>query len=391
MSLRELPPEQRVTGRRWRRLRYVPLVILVIAVLAAASTGYVVSHRIAAHAAAPAAVSPTRSATAALPASCHPAVTPPDSEPWIGARASSSESVWAAHPESGAAVVTGRDGWADWGDVQAQNFSQEVGRRLLSNAELAAWQAYFRGLRDRLASKGVRLYIVVTPAKYDIYPDKMPEWAQKLRGSVPLDQLLANSPDLPIIDVRQTLTKARASHDVFSRINSHWSLYGAYVAWKQIAGCIDDSAPQLDHRVSAPPISGVDVQTTSNEFAAYGVATATDWTVPRYAGALQPVDVTSASGTRTIDGSSSVPLTQLPVETQTQGAQSSASVLMLRDSFGDALSTLVDQSFATSWQVRHNLDMGPGAQPDVDALVAKDHPDIVIYQMAARYLIYPPA
>ena len=62
----------------------------------------------------------------------------------------------------------------------------------------------------------------------------------------------------------------------------------------------------------------------------------------------------------------------------------------LRDSFGNAHSVPVQQAFARTWQVRHNFDSKPSTQPDIAALAAKDHPSVVILQIAERHLNFPP-
>ena len=402
MSLRGLPPRQRIDPRQWRHLRYVPLVALVIASLIAAIIGTIVAQRqneAAAKAARPAPISsPLAHATgksSALPALCHPAVTGPAQQPWLSTpeKRASVEAVWSAHQADLAQpYVAEKDGWYDWGDVQAANFSQAVGRRYLTTAEADRWHDHLAVLRDSLKAMDIPLVIVVTPAKWDVYPEKLPDWAQGIRGSGPLDQLLAAYPDLPIVDLRAPLREASKEHQTYSKTNSHWTEYGAWVGWKAIATCIDATAPKVGG-LSAPAIDGVSVTADHNEFAPFGIADpAPNWTMPVYTDSLEPVTVADHTGaTSTVSGDTPTDLLSLPAETRTEGSSTDRSALFVRDSFGNALSIPLQQSFARTWQVRHNLDSTPNSQPDIPALAREHHPDVVIVQIAERHLNFVPA
>lgn len=394
MSLRELPPEQTVRPDRWRRLRYVPLVTLLVCALLAAVGGAIVSARLDALAAenAPAPVdpSPTADGEGALPADCTPSVDPPAAEAWTGAAREASEVTWNAHAEElNSAIVVGRDDWVFWGDIQAQNFSQALGRRALTVREADAWRDYLLHLRDGLAEQGVPLYIVIAPAKWAVYPQELPEWTDDIRGSSALDQLLAADPDLPFIDLRAPLRAASEDVQTYSRLNSHWTDYGAAVAWQSIADCLAETDPALAD-VTLPEISSVTIG-ESNEFSDFGRTAAPDWTTPQFAEPLLPVTVSIDGGPAVLSpGDRRIGLGELPAETWTDGAQTDASALVVRDSFGVSLSPYLQQSFSHTWQVRHYFDYPADQQPDILELAAERKPDVVILQIAQRHLIFPP-
>jgi hypothetical protein len=402
VSLRDLPPDQSAPSRRtlWGRLHYVPLVFLVVCVVIATVGGIYIRERndrlIAAAAAeqsAPASLTATGGRAATLPASCAPAVEPPAHEMWLGGHSEEAEAVWAANTAdlANSPIVVGQHDWVFWNDVQAQNFSQAVGRRLLSSTEAASWYTYLDGLRDDLEAQGIPFFVAMTPAKWGVYPQELPAWVDDIRGSGPLDQLIARYPDLPIIDLRQPLREQSADVNVFSKVNSHWTDYGAYEGWNFIAQCIEDTDPALGD-FTPVAVDGVTIGPDHNEFAPYGVENDTpDWTVPEYSEALHPVTVTLADGTTSVtDGSQPTGLMTLPAATETDGAQSPSSALVLRDSFGDSMSMPLQQAFTKTWQVRHNLDAAATERPDVAALVAEHHPDVVILQLAQRHLNFPP-
>lgn len=396
MSLRELPPDQADVPRSgWRRrLRFIPLVLLAVLAVVMTVVGTVVRVDPPAPIPDPSAapVDPGAGAGGVLPDTCHPAVDPAPQELWLSGRTAEAEAVWQSNFDGSTAYYEGKDGWVDWSDLQAANLSQAVGRRYLTRDETAAWHEYFATIAADLAERGVPFYIVVAPAKWGVYPQQLPEWAAGIRGSGPLDQLLTASPDLPLVDLRQPLREASADYPVFSRVNSHWTDYGAYAAWNEIAACISATSPQLG-AFTPIPIDGVELGPDRNEFADYGIENPSpDWTIPAYSSDLLPVTVTAADGTTTeTDGTVLTGLLSLPVMTETPGAQSPASALVLRDSFGDSLSVPLQQAFSRTWQVAHDLDFPPEDQPDVLALIAEHEPDVVIFEIAQRHLNFPPA
>jgi hypothetical protein len=310
---------------------------------------------------------------------------------WQGSLAAASEETWKSHSaDLQNPYVLGEDGWADWGDVQANNFSQVLGRRFLTADELQRWHSYFAKLDAGLTAEGIPFYIVVAPAKFSIYSNELPAWAQPIRGSGPFDQLLAASPDLPIVDLRPALIAESAKTQVYSRLNSHWSDYGAYVAWNTITECIKASS-QGFAGLSAIPISGT-TTTEFNEFANYGLTSAgPDWTMPTFVNPLSQVSL-AANGApaKLVDGSRRTGLADLPATTDVESAQVDKSLLLFGDSFTSIMSPYVAHAFSHTQLVRHNFDGDPATQPDVLTLARTLKPSVVIIEIAQRHLNFPP-
>ncbi|GAA3030740.1 alginate O-acetyltransferase AlgX-related protein [Microbacterium dextranolyticum] len=378
------------TPRWWKPFRDVPLVVLAVLSLVAALVGWYTQASLDRAASQIAPVTPTATPDAVAQV-CRPAVTPPGDEPWIDRR-DESESVWKDHAaELGDPVVRGQDGWAFYNDQVEQNFSQAVGRRLLTASQVTAWHDYFRKLAGALAAQGIELSIQITPSASSVYPEKLPEWAAALRGSTPLDQLLAASPDLPIVDFRHDLREA-AQHDaVFTPVNSHWTDWGGYVGWQTYARCHAVTYPGAAPIV-VPPVDGVRTGGIYNEYASSGVPDAEPaWDAPRFSQQLAPVTVTDgSSATSTSEGGKAVDLSKLPASTETAGAWSTQKALILRDSMGNALSGLWAQQYAQTWQIQHRYDDWSNP-PNYRSLVEQDHPDVVIVQLAERHLVNAPA
>lgn len=378
--------------------RFIPLVMLVIFSVVIAVVGFVTARAQFSEdlkQSAPASLRPpTNGATSGLPAVCRQEIPAPPTEPWLsgGESRAAAEAIWAAHAEELATpYFREKDDWYDWGDVQAANISQAVGRENLSIVEAQSWNTYFSELEQDLSQLDIPLFVVITPAKWDVYPQQLPDWAQGIRGSNSLDQLLIRHPELPLIDLRAPLRRASSDHQTYSKLNSHWSDYGAWVGWSAITDCMRETSNVFEG-LSAPVIDGVVVSADRNEFSSFGVADAApNWTSPSYSETLADVSIRDTDGSSLVTGDVQTDLLKLPATTVTASAQTPLTALVARDSYGSALSVPMQQSFSTTWQVRHNLDGERDSQPDLAELAAEHRPSVVILQVTQRHLNFAPS
>jgi hypothetical protein len=377
----------------WRPIRDVPLIVLAILSVAAAVIGWVTQYRLDVDASQPAAIatSPASdSVSAAVNAACRAPVTPPASQPWIDGDGSA-EQIWSANADNLAdPVVIGNNGWAFYNDQIEQNFSQALGRRYLTVQEATAWHDYFTSVAEALASQGIEFTIEITPSAASVYPQELPDWTSDIRGSTPLDQFLASSPELPIIDFRAGLREASAQDAVYTPVNSHWTDWGGYIGWQTYAACQAALHPG-DDAIWVPAVSGVRSSGVFNEYASYGVPDAApEWTSPIFAEDFAQVEVTDSAGLTTVtDGEAPLDLSTLPGSTRTADSRSDKTALVLRDSMGNALSPYWAQEYAQTWQIQHRFDDW-SSPPNFKALVDQYHPDVVIVQMAERHLMNAP-
>lgn len=382
-------------------LRLVPLIVLIVCVLVATVLGHVkgdgergtTSHQRSSRA----------TARHILPESCTPAPERrPERQPWRGPARAKSERVFQANMlGEQPSYVRGEKGWLFFNDWQINDFSQALGRIRLTHSQVNAWAAYLRRLGEAASAHGSRFYVVVAPAKWDVYPQYLPRWARKLRGTDSLDLLMKAHPELPFIDTRAALQQASVQHDTYEPLNSHWTPYGGYVAWKAITACLRRSAPGLFARAGVPDLLGVGKVPSSNEFDRVGIVAPSEpvSTVPEYAAPHIATTARSlASGQRlSLGPDDGVDTTWLPVQTRSTGAQTPLHLLALRDSTGNALSPLWSQTFATTTQYTHPVGCTPdtcATMPSyhVDALLARTRPDVTLLVMTERYLGYgPPA
>ena len=373
--------------RWWRSASYAPLTLLGLASVAALVTGVITTAEQRTH---PVPVS-TATAGSAADAACRPPVEPATAEPWL-AGDGSAEQIWQTHAEELAQpYVIGDDGWIFWSDYIEQYASQAVGRATLSAEELSRWVAYYTSIRDGLAAEGIDFQIIVTPSTSSVYPEELPGWMQELRGSTIMDQFMSVAGDLPVIDLRARLQAAKdPDTHVFSWSNSHWTDYGGYVGWQQIAECVNALHPDQPP-LQVPEISGTEIVGDFNEWASYGVPSpGADWAVPVFSEPLQGVTYTDNTGeTRTVPGETVMDASWLPLETSVASSWTGQSALIIRDSMGGAISPYWDQAYSPTWQIGHAYT-DYSAWPKYRELVAQYRPDVVVLQLAERHLVNTP-
>ncbi|MGM1030795.1 MAG: alginate O-acetyltransferase AlgX-related protein [Actinomycetota bacterium] len=388
-ALRELPPDQEVKPSHWSRLRLVPLIALFLAAALALVGGYVWQ---ATHPYGVALPSPTAPPGEPLPEACSPEFEREGAgDPW-GSDPAAAEAAFQQHAaELQGYFVEGRDGHLLLGEPHSENISQALGRFRLTDDRVAAWNGHLANLRAELAEDGRELLVLVAPAKWETVPEALPAWTEGLLGPTVLDQLLAAHPELPIVDVRAAMEAADDEHALYSPLNSHWTDYGAQVAFEALADCMRETSPAFAD-VRAPEVAEVAVTTDHSEYAGAGWTgePGEDWTVPVYAEPASAMQATLADGsTPSLDANAQLDMLQLPATTRTADAATDLAALVLRDSTGNAFGPPLHAAFAETMQVVHALDR-PADMPDVRALAAEIDADVVLLVMTERYLALVP-
>jgi alginate O-acetyltransferase complex protein AlgJ len=141
-------------------------------------------------------------------------------------------------------VVVGKDGWLFY--TADKLMEQHTGADLFTPAELENWVKQMETDRDWLAKRGIPFYIVIAPDKNTIYPEKLPAYP---RGAVTrIDQLAARlrSSDLEFIDPRQELFRVKAAGEmVYTPGDTHWNERGAFVAYQMLMERMQKKYPSI--------------------------------------------------------------------------------------------------------------------------------------------------
>lgn len=288
--------------------------------------------------------------------------------------------------------VVGRDGWIFLGDANDKSFSQTIRRRVLSDQETAYWTSTLDAQARWLAARGIPMLFVVAPSQGSVYPEELPRWTRPLLSApTSLDRVLASPLHLPLVDVRPELREAKSVAATYSRMNSHWTDFGAWVAWQKIAADLQQKLPGF------VPFGVDDLAKTeslpdyANEYRKMlGIDVGNPWERYVLTHPFPDYQIVQDDGSaKTVPGYTQTGLLDLPRQTFNPSATSKFTALILRDSMGDALSPFLQSSFRKTIQLNHHRTQYQKDQINFIPSVEKYKPDVVIYVMTERYFNVP--
>lgn len=153
--------------------------------------------------------------------------------------------------ESGnAQVAIGRNGWLHLNhDPQFKGWR---GVERFSDAELEHWAATLDRRRRLLAGRGAAFFVLIAPDKHSIYPETLPRDIPAKTRDNRFDQVVAyvraHYPELTVVDPRPALTAAKERFLVYYPLDTHWTDYGAFIAYRELAGAIRATRPDFPRR-----------------------------------------------------------------------------------------------------------------------------------------------
>jgi alginate O-acetyltransferase complex protein AlgJ len=136
-----------------------------------------------------------------------------------------------------AKVVEGRDGYLFMADDNNGVLEQHSGRLRLNDVQLEGWRTGLERRTEVLAARGCAHVVMVAPNNHSVYPEKLPEHVESAPER-PIHQLTAhlersNSPVKLIYPLAELLA-AKPQRQVCSRVDSHWTDYGAFLAYMRL-------------------------------------------------------------------------------------------------------------------------------------------------------------
>jgi hypothetical protein len=150
---------------------------------------------------------------------------------------------WIADARSGARVVfdakvvEGRDGYLFMADDNNRVLEQHTGRLRLDDAQLEGWRHSLERRTEMLAQRGCAHLVLVAPNNHSVYPEKLPEDVETA-AERPVHQLIAHlersASPVKIIYPMDDLLAAKPDHQVCSRVDSHWTDYGAFLSYMRL-------------------------------------------------------------------------------------------------------------------------------------------------------------
>ncbi len=267
-------------------------------------------------------------------------------------------------------VLLGKEGWLFLKDVSdSRSLSDYQGLTGFSAEETDAILADARALEEELERKGSRLVLLFAPAKEGVYsrymPDSIPVVSRPTRIEA-LTESLQKGTGLPVLFPLTELQEAADDRQVYYKYDTHWNEAGAWLAAQQVLGALGLPAESEWPAVEADP----------------GQAAPTD--LANMCGSWRwctddlyyTVDAPRARCSASESGGEL---------TRYQGG-GEGSLLLARDSFGEALAPFLAQSFGESLVLHGNL-----LTPENLAAQQPDLPDVVVLEVAERFADNLPA
>lgn len=145
-------------------------------------------------------------------------------------------------------VVLGKNGWFYPGNDLSSIADQHMGLQPVSTETLRSIAQNLTEKQRLLAAQGAKLYVVIAPDSYSIYPENLPDYMQRVTITSNFDRLkqyMETHTTLPLIDIRTDLQAAKSTHATYMHTDTHWNGYGALIASLAITERIRQDFPSI--------------------------------------------------------------------------------------------------------------------------------------------------
>jgi hypothetical protein len=143
-------------------------------------------------------------------------------------------------------VIKGVDNWYFFtGNDMLEDFT---GRNLLSDEDLDEWVQSYREKKKWLEGKGIRYLFVVAPNKMSIYSKFVGDpWVdnQGLGRLTQISRQLSDSDKSTLLDLTPSLRNMNHLDTLYFKSDTHWTPYGAFLAYQVIAEKIESMLPDI--------------------------------------------------------------------------------------------------------------------------------------------------
>ena len=157
-------------------------------------------------------------------------------------------------------VVEGRDGFLFMANDNNEVLAQHTGRLRLSAEELEGWRVALESRTALLAQRGCAHLVLIAPNNHSVYPEKLPpdiETAPQRPVHQLMDHLDRKDSPVKVIYPLQEMLAAKEEQLVCSRVDSHWTDYGAFLAYLRL---MEEAHPLVPtRRVGMDDVLFVDV------------------------------------------------------------------------------------------------------------------------------------
>lgn len=140
-------------------------------------------------------------------------------------------------------VLVGRDGFLFHRDHDA--LDQLMGRITFGRRQIAVWIDALAARAAWCDAHGTRMRALIIPEKHVVYPDKLPRLV-RVAADRPVAQLLGAVPPALAAKVLypvDALRQASAREKTFQKTDTHWTSFGAFVAYRALVDSLESDLP----------------------------------------------------------------------------------------------------------------------------------------------------
>lgn len=265
-------------------------------------------------------------------------------------------------------LIFGKEGWYFSGGLEKRIFE---GRENFSNEELQQFSNLWKERLVYLNAKNIKTYWLICPIKHQIYEDKLPESILKKfnesRTTKLTQFLITETPDLKIINPEHYFKSKRQSEILYFKNDNHWNDKAGYEVTKLLFTAFQEDFPDI-------PSTIIDnytwKETTKNDGihkAALGISDLnekvpvidkrTEYALPvKKYGFVAPTDFPYAWKY------------EMRFQNKEKGRYR---ILVIRDSFGDAIQPFLKEAFEESvfifdnWKYKMDKEIIEQVKPDI--------------------------
>lgn len=141
--------------------------------------------------------------------------------------------IWKKSPKPDRLII----GKEKWLYSIAKEYDYYIGKRMFSEKELQLFLKEFEQRNKVLDSMGIKMYLMIAPIKYSVYPEFLPDYLkvnQKVNLSEQIVRYLKKHSDINIIYPKQELINNKKHKRLYYKGDNHWNYFGGYVASKML-------------------------------------------------------------------------------------------------------------------------------------------------------------
>ena len=269
-------------------------------------------------------------------------------------------------------ALVGKEGWLFYtGNSVIDDYQ---GQSSLSLNDLEKCKAVLEAKRAYLKSRGVEYLFVVAPNKQSIYPEYLPDGITKGENGTFLDQLveyLKVNSDVPFLDLRaQIKSHKNDEYILYSKTDTHWNGLGAYYGYNAIASHVSTLFPSVKPRSFRKSEITKNLTRGRDLAAMMGVE---DYVKEEFINLSSDVELVKLSYKHS--------KSRIPLLTKANNPDLPMAV-MFRDSFTTNLVQYLSKDFSEIKYIWDYWDFST----DIEKIINENNPNIVIEEMAERFV-----